>query len=101
MGSLSVAGDYHILGRCNDIDGVQVYAARRTTDKTSEQLFSLHHFPFVNPSAEVELRALAEKTRVLDDPILVAPREIVRSPDGVFVVTDFIAGETIEHIVKS
>src|SRR5688500_4156612 len=101
MRSLTVAGDYHILGRCNDVDGVQVLAARKAADTKGEQLFSLHHFSFVNPSAEQELRGLTERTRNFSDPIMSPPREIVQTEEGVFVVTDFVAGETIEHIVKS
>jgi hypothetical protein len=101
MRSLSVVGDYHILGRCNDLDGVQVHAARRIDDKSGERLFSLHCFPFITTAAEHELRSLAERTHPLEDPIIVAPREIVRTPDGLFVVTDFVAGETLEHVVKN
>jgi hypothetical protein len=98
--SLSVVGDYQVLGRCNDIDGAQVHAACKTSDPKA-QLVSLHHFPIVSRSGEQQLRQLADKTRELDDPILIAPREILRSQDGLFVVTDFVAGETIEQIVKS
>ena len=101
MRSLTTAGDYHIFGRCNDIDGVQVQAARKRDDMKGERLFSLHHFPFMNPTSEQELRGLAERTRNFDDPIMTLPREIVRTEDGVFVVTDFVAGESLEHIVKS
>ncbi len=99
MRSLSIAGDYQILGRCNDLDGVQLFAARRLTD--ADHLFALHHFPRATPSAEQELRAMAARSRTLDDPILVMPREVVRTEDGIFVVTDFFGGESLEQIVKN
>ena len=98
MGSLTTAGDYHILGRCNDIDGVHVHAARRLT---SDRLFALHHFPFASAVAEQEVRMLAERTRGLKDKILVTPEDVVRTKDGLFIVTELVAGETIEHITKN
>ena len=97
---LSVVGEYQVLGRCQDIDGAEVYAARKGANSKAP-IFCLHHFPKVSPAAEKQLRAMTEKTRGLDDPILVAPRDIVRTDDGLFVVTDFVAGETLEAIIKS
>jgi hypothetical protein len=98
MRALSVAGDYRLLGRLNDIDGIQVFAARKNT---GEELYSVQHFPVMSPVAEQELRGLMQRTRTLDDPIVALPVELVRTEEGFFIVSDFVSGESIEQIVKN